>query len=149
MKIIGIQYTLKMKALEIYTSGCKGLHCKGCHNLSSWDFDDGEDYSYLKIWQKVKENDFLIDNIMIFGGEPLDNSHEEVLLLLNDLKKFNKKIWLFTRYDLIDIKKDVKELCDYIKCGRYIDEKHSENNEYYGIKLASSNQIIYKKGKDF
>ena len=32
MKILSTQYSLKYKALEIYTAGCKGPHCEGCHN---------------------------------------------------------------------------------------------------------------------
>jgi hypothetical protein len=86
----------------------------------------------------------MIDNIMIFGGEPLDNSIYEMVKFLSDLKTLNKKIWLFTRYELDNIKTTIICLCDYIKTGAYIEDKLVDNHEMFGIKLASSNQQIYK-----
>lgn len=154
MNILATQYTLATKSFEIYISGCAGNpHCKGCHNPDSWDFNLGEkynkDYFINHIKSKIDEFDLLIKNIMIFGGEPLDNNHDEVFELLSDLKSLNKHIWLFTRYDLNNVPDKIKNVCDYIKCGRYIPELSTENNTQYGIKLATSNQNIYKKGIDF
>ena len=42
-----------------------------------------------------------------------------------------------------------KELCDYIKTGSYIEELKCDDNIQYGIKLATSNQKINKKGIDY
>jgi len=86
---------------------------------------------------------------MIFGGEPNDQNKDELLHLLFDLKSLNKKIWIFTRYDLKQLPKFELELCDYIKCGRYIPELTTKNNIQYRIKLATSNQKIYKKNIDY
>lgn len=153
MNILATQYTLKTKSFEIYTSGCAGNpHCKGCHNSNSWDFNLGknlnDDYFEI-IRKKIEEFDSIIDNIMIFGGEPLDNSHEEVIYLLNKLQEFRKPIWLFTRYLLEEIPVEIKNLCSYIKCGRFDIDLLTEDNTQYGIKLATSNQNIYKKGVDY
>lgn len=154
MNILGTQFTLATKSFEIYVSGCAGNpHCEGCHNPASWDFNLGDLYNksffYDNIKTKVEEFDVLIKNIMIFGGEPLDNDHDELLKLLNDLKSLNKPIWLFTRYDINDVPDKIKTYCDYIKCGRYLPELTVDNNIQYGIKLATSNQKIYKNGVDF
>ena len=153
MNILATQYTLATKAFEIYISGCSGNpHCKGCHNPASWDFDLGEPFNdeyFSNIKRKVEEFDTLVKNIMIFGGEPLDNDHEELTSLLYKLKEFNKPIWLFTRYSIIEVPYEIKQLCDYIKCGRYDASKLVDDNIQYGIKLASSNQEIYKKGLDY
>lgn len=148
INILATQYTLKNRALEIYIAGCSGSpHCIGCHNPDSWDFNQGELYniSYRdKIIYKLCDFDSLIDNIQIYGGEPLDNNHDDLCKLLIDLYNTNKIIWLFTRYNIEDVPAFVKEYCHYIKCGRYIPELITEDNIQYGIKLATSNQKIYK-----
>jgi len=150
MRILGTQYTLEYESLDIYISGCKGSpHCSGCHNPESWDFNKGEIYDELyceKLKCKITSFDDMINNIMIFGGEPLDNIHDYIVKLLLDLIKINsnKKIWLFTRYDINEVPLKIKRMCDYIKCGRYDELLKTDNNIQYGIKLATSNQKIYK-----
>ena len=98
-------------------------------------------------------NDFdeLIENIMIFGGEPLDSPTEDLVDLLAFINSATdcKPIWLFTRYDIEDVPDPVKLICSYIKCGRYEEDKKVDKNEYYGMDLATSNQKIYKKGVDY
>ena len=154
MNILATQYSLATKSFEIYVAGCKGQpHCKGCHNPESWNFNQGETYNeeYYenKISSKVKDFYELINNIMIFGGEPLDQKHSELLTMLYDLKENNKPIWMFTRYDLKEIQTEILDCCDYIKCGRYEEENKTVNHTEYGVTLASSNQHIYKKGIDY
>ena len=96
MRILATQYTLNNKAFEIYTSGCSGNphYCVGCHSPETWDFEQGsyltEEYFKEKIESKLKDFDTIINNIMIFGGEPLDNSKEDLYFLLEKLSKFNK-----------------------------------------------------------
>jgi anaerobic ribonucleoside-triphosphate reductase activating protein len=153
VNIIGTQYTLKYKAFEIYVAGCNGSpHCKGCHNPESWDFNRGDKIGEQWLTQtesKIQSFNAMIDNIMIFGGEPLDQKIAELLDLLMWLKKFDKKIWLFTRYELTEVPLIVKDYCDYIKCGRYDPAYITTSNTQYGITLATSNQNIYKKGLDY
>lgn len=148
MRIVALQYTLQHKSLDIYLSGCIGNpHCEGCHNPELWSFDIGDIYDeryFMKIKNKVKDFDNLIDNIMIFGGEPLDQENNELRDLIFDLGILHKKIWIFTHYDIEVIPQFVKIGCDYIKTGRYIPELKCEDNIQYGIKLATSNQKIYK-----
>ena len=91
----------------------------------------------------------MINKIELFGGEINDQNHEELEVFLKDLKSLNKEIWLFTRYDLKDCPKFELELCDYIKCGSYIPELICDNNLQYNLRLATSNQHIYKKGIDY
>lgn len=150
---MGTQYTLERNSFEIYIAGCSGNpHCANCHNPESWSFDIGKEWniiSYLEIELKMRNFSDLIKKIMIFGGEPLDQKEEDLKPFLVDMKNFKKEIWLFTRYKLEDIPAYVKECCDYIKCGRYIEELKTEDNTQYGIKLATSNQVIYKKGINY
>ena len=156
MKILATQYTLTTKAFEIYTAGCAGNpHCKGCHNPESWSFDIGENYTsqyFETIKTKINRFSNLIENIMIFGGEPFDNPSEDIINLLKNLQEFDLPIWVFTRYSLEEVKEKIGEeiqLIDFLKSGRYIPELACENNIQYGITLATSNQKILKKGVDY
>ena len=153
MNTLGTQYTLKHRAFEIYVAGCNGSpHCQGCHNPESWDFNIGEklDSACLSsMSNKIKSFDTMIENIMIFGGEPLDQDIDEMSDLLMWLSQFNKKVWIFTRYDFESVPQIIKDRCDYIKCGRYERNLTTTGNIQYGITLATSNQRIYKKGVDY
>jgi len=155
MNILATQYSLIYKSLDIYVAGCrgdKGVHCTSCHNPESWDFNQGDLYDkeyFGKLQTKVKNFDVLISNIMLFGGEINDQNHDELFKFLKDLRTLNKDIWLFTRYDIKDIPSFERDLCDYIKCGSYLPELTCEDNTMYDIKLATSNQHIYKKGLDY
>ena len=150
MNIISTQYTLKYKSLEIVLSGCSGNHCSGCHSPETWDFNVGTNYKQLvpKILKKIEESKELIDWVWVYGGEPLDNNLSELEDLLEEIKSKRKPIVLFTRYSIDDVPDDVKELCDYIKCGAYKKELTVDDNIQYGIKLATGNQKIYKKTLD-
>lgn len=151
INIIGTQYNLARKALEIYKAGCSGPHCNNCHNPESWDFDQGESWEVCgdRILTKIRRFSSLIDRVEFYGGEPLDSNLDELRDILESIKKLDKEIWVFTRYPLSEIDTRVKNLCDYIKCGRYIEGLKCTDNIQYGITLATSNQNVYKKGKDF
>ena len=153
MNILGIQYNINQNALEIYLSGCKGnpYHCKGCFSPETWDFNQGT--SYLEVLEGDIRNQIslfndMINKIMLFGGEPLDQNIDELINFLVELKKFDKEIWIFTHYDFDEVKNILGiniNLCDYIKCGEYDENCKTDNNIQYGIKLATSNQRIYKR----
>lgn len=154
MRILATQYSLPTKSLEIYVSGCAGKpHCKNCHNPESWDFNAGEEYSIkyfsTRIAPKILEFPDLVKNVYVLGGEPLDQDHLHLTRLLLDLKSLKVSVWLFTRYDFDQLPKGLLRLVDYVKCGRYEEELKVENNVQYGIRLATSNQIIYKKGVNY
>jgi anaerobic ribonucleoside-triphosphate reductase activating protein len=153
MKIASTQYTLQNKAFEVYFSGCgRKPKCKNCCNKEIQSFDAGKEWdeSYLsEMKNKIIRFSPLIDNIMIFGGEPLDQKHDEFIDFLNNISELNKKIWVFTSYELNEVPVDILNKIDYIKTGRYIEEMKSSDNDQYGIFLATTNQNIYKKGKDF
>lgn len=146
LNIAATQYSLSTKSFEIYVSGCKG-NCKGCHNPELKDYGIGQPLTYKLIQNmldKIKEFGNLVENIWVLGGEPLDQNLNELEELLKELSKANKPIWLFTRFDITEIPDSIKKYCDYIKCGPYIEELKTEDNVQYGVKLATSNQKIYK-----
>lgn len=56
-------------------------------------------------------------------------------------------IWLFTSYMIYEVKKILEKdiiLFDYVKCGKYIKNMTVDNHIECNIKLATSNQHIYK-----
>lgn len=148
MNYLQLNYSLEHKAIEIFLSGCSGQpKCEGCHNQLSWNFDQGENINniYTKIDNMLMIDKFnIIKNIMIFGGEPLDQDLKELSTFLSNLKKYNKLIWLFTRFNIDEINANIKTKCDYIKTGRYIHNLKTNNNVQFGIKLSTSNQQIHK-----
>jgi len=155
VKIISIEYSLAYYSLDIYVSGCKPPHCNGCHNPEAWSFCSGVDYTKeyfdAKIKKKISKNKSLINKVMIFGGEPLDQNPNHLESLLSDIKSIdNIELWLFTGHAFEFVPEFVKKYCDVIKCGKYVDKLKTDNgNSYCGVKLATSNQKFYTKGKDF
>lgn len=158
MRVLATQYTLVTKSFEIYLAGCKGkngVHCRGCHNPLSWDFNQGDfinNHYINNIVNKINSFDILVENIWILGGEPLDNDRNELIDLTKKILCLNKPIWLFTRYNFNEVKNILKEDIvhfAYIKCGEYNEDLKTDNNVQYGIKLSTTNQRIFKKGVDY
>ena len=151
MNIIGVQYNINQNAIEIYFSGCIGNpHCKGCFSPETWEFNQGTFYKnkIQDIAKQIEQFNDMIEKIMIFGGEPLDQNIEELTDFLKEINKYDKEMWIFTHYDFDEAKNilgDTIYLCDYIKCGAYVEELKTDDNIQYGVKLATSNQHIYKK----
>jgi anaerobic ribonucleoside-triphosphate reductase activating protein len=152
MNIFKIDYNIETLSIEIYLSGCSGedgIHCVGCHNPQTWDFDEGEYWKTILpyILKLITDHDCMVDNIMIMGGEPMDNNIEELISFITLLKlniTTNKNIWVFTRKKLENIDQRILKIINYIKCGQYDVNQLSDDNVHtkYKIKLASRNQYI-------
>ena len=152
MRILSTSYTLSTKSLDIYLAGCNPPHCAECHNPEAWSFDQGKHYTYRQlrlIHEKIKTFDALVERIFIMGGEPLDQSHEKLAQLLRDISYIGKEVWLFTRYELSDVPMPIRKWCDFIKTGRYDTDYVSDNYVSHGIRLASSNQRIWRRKEFF
>lgn len=154
MNITHWDFNFDTSSIDIYVSGCKEPHCEGCHNSELWDFNVGMDYKgFLKdILARMEMYDGLIDNVSVMGGEPLDQDLDDLFDLiawLDSVKSPNTKIWLYTRYPLMKVPDEIKGLTDFIKSGPFVLSKVTNGNRQYGIKLASSNQKVYKRGVDY
>lgn len=152
LKIITTDYSMATRSYDVFFSGCKmGKHCPGCHNSEAWDFNVGTDWKkhILKISKDLKQFGSLIDKFFILGGEPLDQDLDELYLCMGALKEFGKELWLFTRRELDEVPEEAKQIFDYIKCGPYKEELTADHHVFYGVKLATANQRIYKKGVDY
>ena len=154
LKIAYIEYSINTRSLDIFTIGCNGC-CKGCFNqeIKNWNSNGMSlEEAIFKIRDLYKQFERLIDKFIIVGGDPVDGEYMTggVSVLLDDLKLLsNKPIFLFTRHSLENVPKNILKKADYIKCGEYIPDLTIDNNIQYGIKLATSNQYIYKRGEDY
>jgi len=85
--------------ISIFVQGCD-LHCKGCFNQETWDFNGGKEFTN-EILNEILEllNKPYITRLTILGGEPLAKENVEgVLLIVQMVKEIfpDKKIWLYT-----------------------------------------------------
>lgn len=125
----------------IWTSGCS-LHCHGCHNPQTWDFDAGQPFD-----EKAKQllfeqlNKPYIKGITISGGHPLDpNNFEDVLNLVKEVKfKFpTKDIWLYTGYLYEELYyRDISRILLYVDVlvdGPYVEEQRDITLAFRGSK---------------
>lgn len=150
MNIAGIQHSIQTCSLEIYVSGCDGF-CEGCCNPELWDYSVGENYKdvFPIISKKIKKlknirQGELLRWVWILGGEPLLQDKSELLDLLNFLSSFSLPLLLFTRFEISEIPQEIQDKVDLIKSGPYDHRFKCDNYYKDGIKLATSNQQLFK-----
>lgn len=120
------------------------MHCKGCFNPESWDFNYGEKFNINKDGKDIVTllSNPYIEGFSLLGGDPFEPEHEyELLALLINIKMQcpNKTIWAWTgrKYDQI---KDslLLEYIDVLVDGPFIEHLKDTKLKYRG----SSNQRI-------
>lgn len=83
--------------VSLFVSGCR-LHCKGCFNKNSWDFNYGSKFTdeTKKIILDNLKKDY-ISGFSLLGGDPFEPENREILLdLLKDIAKIGKPSWVWT-----------------------------------------------------
>ena len=88
--------------VTFFLQGCD-LHCPGCHNQQTWDFDGGYEFTQETLDNIISalSANGIQRNFCIMGGEPL---HENNLFLTNlvitEVRKHypDIKIYLWTGY---------------------------------------------------
>lgn len=123
----------------IYVSGCTH-YCEGCHNPSSWNANNGIEYSISELIEIIEENP--IADVTISGGDSLTIQYEDTLMLVKEIKaKTNKNIWLYTGYVFEEIPEHKKEILHYLDVmidGRF----ELANKDLRLLFRGSSNQRI-------
>ena len=130
----------------ICANNCK-FNCLNCCNeeyksLPSYYVEDHQ------IIQEIKSNEF--NKGIILSGLEWTLQHKEMFRLIELAKDNNLEVILYTGMDYIKLIKKFPKLLNYniyIKAGRYIEKLSTNDNIQYGVKLASSNQKIYKMQK--
>lgn len=133
--------------VSLFVQGCP-LHCKGCFNPETWYEYGGNEFTEDTLNEFISLADrHYIKRISILGGEPLaDFNIDSTISILKVLRqKFgeSKTFWLFTGYNMDEIKLDKKKqevikLVDYLVYGRFIQELRDITLKFRG----SRNQRI-------
>lgn len=126
----------------IWTQGCKHF-CPGCHNPSTFSFDDGELFDVDVIKEKIANLKYQ-DGITFSGGDPFYQP-EACADIAKYVHTLNMNVWCFTGYtfeellDLCDpnVMAFLKEV-DVLIDGPFMREKKSFDIKFRG----SSNQRI-------
>ena len=134
----------------LWVSGCS-LHCKGCQNPESWDFNAGkpfDDNAKQELFTYL-ENPY-IQGLTISGGDPLSlpnrNTVAHIISKVRNKYGDSKTIWIYTGYtyeELISQNLNKEEWFNEINVlvdGRYIDDKRDVKFPFRG----STNQRLIK-----
>ena len=132
-----------------WLSGCSH-HCKNCQNPITWDPINGVPFDLA-----AKEELFgyldkeYCSGLTLSGGDPLyfDN-WVEVLDLVREFRrryKDTKTIWLYTGYEMRDIKNNpILKYVDVVVDGKFIESQKNTKRLWCG----SDNQIIWRRRED-
>lgn len=87
--------------ISLFVSGCT-IHCKGCFNSQTWDFDYGVPYDdrIESLILAELSKDFY-DGISILGGEPFEESNQrELVKLIRRIRSElpARSIWMYSGY---------------------------------------------------
>lgn len=124
--------------VSLWVSGCN-MHCKGCHNQQTWDFNSGivfDDDAKEELFDALSKP--YIKGLTLTGGHPLENENiNEVYSLCKEIKeKFpTKDIWLYTGYTFEDINSYlIIKYIDILVDGPYIEELRDVSLHWRGSK---------------
>lgn len=124
---------------SLYVSGCN-IHCPGCHNKELWALQSGKEMTIAEVYDALNVDEF---NISILGGEPL-MQYPAILELCRQIKeRTNKTIWLWTGYEIAQVRQCFGSLLDYVDVvvdGPFKEELRDTDLFFRG----STNQHIYK-----
>ena len=144
----------------LWFQGCS-LHCKGCHNPETWNFNGGLNFTEKtmnKILSDINKNG-INRKLCIMGGEPLCKENIPLVRYIIEqvLKKYPEKledIYIWSGYtfdELLSMSTDNSDLlyilthCGYIIDGRYEEDKRDTSLYLRG---SSNQNIIYMGDKD-
>jgi len=103
---------------NIYFSGCKNnKNCdiKECHNPQLRLFNYGYSSKSFEPLIQDQGKNYLVECFCLMGGEPFDQNPDELLELIEKLKKYKLPIYTYTGYDLNDIPEDIiTKICPHI-----------------------------------
>ena len=88
--------------VSFFVQGCP-LHCPGCHNKDSWDFDGGKEFTTDTLNEVIESltKNGIKRNLCIMGGEPLCNENVFLTyLIIKEVKDKlpNTKIYIWSGY---------------------------------------------------
>ena len=130
-------------AFTMWFSGCS-QKCPGCYNQKLWDVHSGIEHDVKSVIMTIcRECENLdINDVVLLGGEPMEQNADDLLTLVQKLKGYGYKIWMYTSWEFDNITASIKSCLYTIKCGKY-----DESLKYDGIP-SSTNQKFYRLEND-
>ena len=137
--------------LSFYTQGCD-LHCPGCHNPHTWDFDGGHEFTAETMDHILSgiNKDGVTRNFAILGGEPLNPKNLFLTAMVVQSVRHTYpqiKIWIWTGYTMDEVihaanqshLKLILQNINTLVTGPFIQEQRDITLKYRG----SSNQEVW------
>ena len=126
--------------VSLWVSGCS-LHCKGCQNPQTWDFNSGIPFDKEALQELYEAlNKPYIQGLTLTGGNPMDNMPEILYICRMIKEKFpSKDIWLYSGYTLEEIQKwqigqCILEYIDVLVDGPYLEGQRDITLSWRGSK---------------
>ncbi len=148
--------------MRFFFQGCPH-HCKGCHNISTWDMDGGYLCEIGKIVEEIRANP-LLRGITYSGGEPF--MQVDAMLSINealsDIVDCNFDYMAYTGFTYEELQEQaindpkidkVLGQLDYLVDGKFIDEEKdltcmfrgSRNQRFIDLRATRESGIIIEK----
>lgn len=126
--------------VSLWVAGCD-VHCKGCQNPQTWDFDGGIPFNTDALNELYEALDKpYIQGLTLTGGNPVD-SGPEVLAICKEVKQRfpNKDIWLYSGYTFEELQNMatgcfILEYVDILVDGPYIESLKDISLKWVGSK---------------
>ena len=155
MRYAGVTYNDILAApgisVTVFLQGCP-LHCKGCHNPETWDFDGGKEFTAqtLDAIKAAISANGIKRNLCIMGGEPLAPQNRFTTeLIIQEVKQTypDIPIYIWTGYLLEDLQAlddpKINYILKNIKClidGPYVEELRDITLHLRG---SSNQRVLY------
>ena len=136
--------------VSLFVSGCT-LHCKGCFNPESWDFNAGDDFTNETI-EKIIDliNRPYMSGLSVLGGDPFEKENiEAVTELCKRVREAcpGKTIWVWTGRKYEHFKDHpIMQYIDTLVDGPFVEKlKVKEQGQYFG---STNQRVIPIKHED-
>ncbi|SDZ22865.1 anaerobic ribonucleoside-triphosphate reductase activating protein [Evansella caseinilytica] len=80
----------------VFTAGCPHF-CPGCHNPSSWNINNGKEYSEEELVHAISVSES--NDVTFSGGDPFFQA-AELVPVARRVKEMGKSLWIYTGYTL-------------------------------------------------
>lgn len=132
-------------SLGLYVKGCE-LRCPGCHSIELWHKKGGIQLTETKLEELLNKYVGYVECIIFFGGEWED----KLVAYLKKCHSYGLKTCLFTGQE--NVSDEIKEHLDYIKVGKYVQEKGGlneieTNQRMIEVKSGRILNDLYRRGE--
>ena len=135
----------------LFLQGCR-MHCKGCQNPQTWDFEGGTLVSAQEILERM-QGDPLVHGITFSGGEPFEQA-EALAPLAAELKRRGYHLMAFSGYTFEQLLqkdgcRELLSLLDLLVDGPFVEEQKSLELRFRGsrnqriLNMAASREAVW------